>query len=171
MINVSEQLIATNKAQLDNAVEVANIAAVGAERLIELQTQTAKTVFSEFTQHLKSSANVKDFREWTELQTRAAQPVVDRATGYARDLYAVVSDTTTSFGKLVETQVGDLRRTVVNALDQLAKNAPAGSETTISIAKSAIAAANQAFDAATSASKQFSDATSVAVTATTKKSA
>jgi phasin family protein len=169
MITVSEQVIAGNKAQIDNFLTAAGITVAGVERLVELQTQAAKAAFGDFAQHLKSLTEVKDVQAWTEAQTRASQPAADRVAGYTRNLYAVVSETNANLTKLVETQFTEFNKNCVSALDQAAKNAPAGSETTLAVAKSAMAAANQAFDALSKASKQIAEVTDVAVGTGSKK--
>jgi phasin family protein len=171
LITVSEQLIANNKVQLDNFLNAAGIAFSGAERLIDLQTQASKAVFADFAQHLKSLSEVKDVQAWTDLQARASQPAADRFAGYTRNLYAVCSETGGNLSKLLETQFTEFNKSCSTALDQAAKNAPAGSETTLAVAKSAMAAANQAFDAISKASKQIVEVADVAVGSTAKKKA
>jgi len=171
MITVSEQVIASNKAQLDNFLSTAGITVAGAERLIDLQTQAAKAAFADFAQQLKSLAEVKDVQSFTELQTRNTQPATERFAGYTRNLYSVLSETSANLGKLVEAQFTEFNKTFVTALDQASKNAPAGSESSFAFAKSAIAATNQAFDAVSKASKQLAEVADVAVGTSAKKKA
>ncbi len=169
MITVSEQVTASSKVQLDNVLTAAGITVAGAERLIDLQTQTAKAAFADFAQQLKSLSDVKDVQAWTELQSRVSQPAADRIATYTRNLYTVMSETSANLTKLIETQIAEFNKSCAGALDQAAKNAPTGSETSIAMAKSAMAAANQAFDAISKASRQMVEVADVAVGTSTKK--
>ena len=47
MYQASEQLIALNKAQLEAAARFAGVALHGAERMLDLQMEAAKTAFAE----------------------------------------------------------------------------------------------------------------------------
>ncbi|MNC88328.1 hypothetical protein D3C83_41300 [compost metagenome] len=74
-------------------------------------------------------------------------------------MYDVAAATQAEFGKLVEEQVAEFNRQVVATLDKMVKNAPAGSELGIAAVKSAIAAANSAYDNMSKAAKQVTEAT------------
>ena len=67
--------------------------------------------------------------------------------GWATEMQGEVS-------KLVETQVADINKNVVEAIDRAAKSAPTGSEFAFAALKSALTAANQAYDVMSKAGKQ-----------------
>ncbi|MFN0040133.1 MAG: phasin family protein [Burkholderiales bacterium] len=173
MTTVNEQVIAQNKVQIDNFLSAFSVAAAGAERLIELQTQAAKATFSEAAQHVRALSETKDLQGFSDLNARITQPSTEKLAAYSRNLYEIVSETADNFSKLVETQVSEFNKNFVSILDQASKNAPAGSESAIAAFKSTIAVANQAYDAMSKSAKRLTESAEAAVnsTASRKKTA
>ena len=73
-------------------------------------------------------------------------------------MYDIATGTGTEFTKAVETQAAEGQRNFNNLVETAAKNAPAGSETSVAVFKSAVSAANNAFESVQKAVKQASDA-------------
>jgi phasin family protein len=159
MYQTPDQFIALNKANLEAAARFAGVALHGAERLVDLQLKAAKEAFAESIENAKALASIKDPRELATLKDTLAQPRLDKATAYARSFYDVAAATQAEMGKLVEAQVAEFNKQVVAALDRMVKNAPAGSEFGIAAVKSAIAAANSAYDNLSKVAKQMTEAT------------
>jgi phasin family protein len=159
MYQAPEQLIALNKANLEVAARFAGVALQGAERIVDLQLKAAKDAFAESIESAKSLASAKDPQHFAALKDGLAQPSIEKATAYAKSMYDVAAATQAEFGKLVEEQVAEFNRQVVSALDKMVKNAPAGSELGIAAVKSAIAAANSAYDNMSKVAKQVTEAT------------
>ena len=84
MYNAPEQLLATNKENLESFVEFAGIAAAGAEKLLDMQMKIAKAVFADTVKHAKTVVAAKDVQELTEIQTSIVQPSAEKATAYGR---------------------------------------------------------------------------------------
>src|SRR6267378_3740702 len=167
MNNVPEQLVATNKENLETVIAFAGITAAGAEKLIELQLRTAKNVFADAVKNAKALAAVKDVQELTEIQSSIAQPLADKITTYGRGVYAVIAEIQAELNKYFEERIAETNKTFVTMLDQAVKNAPAGSDVAVAAVKSAMAAANQAYDAFSKATKQVAEATEATMTAAT----
>jgi hypothetical protein len=87
----------------------------------------------------------------------ASQPTVEKFVGYSRNAYGIASGTGAELSKIVETQLNEGNRKLADFIDQAAKGAPSGSEPAVSLFKSAVAAANTAFDTATKATRQATD--------------
>jgi phasin family protein len=175
MYNVPEQLLATNKENLETFVEFASIAAAGTEKLLDLQMKIAKAVFADTVKHAKSVVAAKDVQELTEIQTSTVQPSAEKAAAYGRSIYSVVAETQAELSKFFEVRLADVNKNLTTALDKAVKSAPAGSDVAVAAVKSALAAANQAYDAFSKATKQVAEATEASITAasgaTTKKKA
>ena len=80
----------------------------------------------------------------------------------------------TTKGPAEKTRFADANKNLTSALDKAVKSAPAGSDVAVAAVKSALAAANQAYDAFSKASKQVAEATEATMTAAgtaTKKKA
>ena len=159
MYQTPEHLIALNKANIEAALRFAGVALQGAERLIDLQIKTAKGALNDTFESAKVLASVRDVEQLAALKDTLVQPSVEKATAYAKQVYDVAATTQSDIGRLVEEQVTEFNRQFITALDQMVKNAPAGSEVGIAAMKSTFAAVNSGFDNFTKVAKQFGDAT------------
>ena len=165
MYNVPEQLLATNKENLETFVEFAGIAAAGAEKLMDVQLKIAKAVFADSVKHAKTFSGAKDVQELSEIQNSMVQPSTEKAAAYGRSLYSVVAETQTELSKFFEVRFADVNRNLTTALDKAVKSAPAGSDVAVAAMKSVLAAGNQAYDAFSKATKQVAEATEATMTA------
>jgi len=165
MYNVPEQLIASNKETLETAIAFAGILFVGTEKLIDLNLKTAKAAFADAAKTSKSLTSVKDVQEFSEVQTSYLQPAGDKAAAYGRGVYAIASETQADLTKFFEERLAEFNKNLVSTLDKAAKSAPAGSDVAVAAVKSAVAAANQAYDVFSKASRQVVEATEATVNA------
>ena len=171
MYQAPEQLMALNKANIETAARFAGVALQGAERIVDLQFKAAKEAFAEGIENARALAAVKDPQQYATLKDTIGKPRIEKATAYAKSVFDVATATQAEFGKLVEEQVAEFNRQVVAALDRMVKTAPAGSELGIAAVKSAIAAANSAYDNLTKVAKQVTEATQSNLEAVAKQAA
>jgi phasin family protein len=169
MYQAPEQLLALNKANLEIAAKFAGVALQGAERILELQLKAAKAVFADGVENAKTLAAVKDIKELAALKDSLAQPSIEKATAYAKDIYDATAATQAEFGKLVDEQFADFNKQVVTVLDKMVKNAPVGSEVGIAALKSGIAAANGAYENMSKVAKQITEVTQSNIEAAAKQ--
>jgi phasin family protein len=153
----AEQLLATQKANLATLFDLGQKAFEGVEKVLELNMQVAKTTFDEASEHAKAVLAVKDAQELLALQASLLQPSAEKAAAYSRHLYDIASSTSTEVSKLAEAQLAEAQKKFVTVVDNAVKNAPAGSENAVVLVKSAMAAANNAFDSVHKAAKQAAD--------------
>ncbi|AME24341.1 MULTISPECIES: phasin family protein [Burkholderiaceae] len=149
-----EQIAAANKAQFDMLFGLTNKAFEGMEKLLELNLQVVKSTLAESQENTQRVLSVKDAQELLALQASLAQPVAEKALSYGRHLYEIASSTQAEFARVAEAQYEDQNRKVQALVDNVAKNAPAGSETAVAVMKSAITAANTTYETIHKASKQ-----------------
>jgi phasin family protein len=162
-----EQFAAANKANVETALTLANTAFASAERVAALNLNTARTLLEESVSMAKTLMTAKDAQELIGLQGSLAQPSLDKAIAYSRSLYEIATQTQEEFGKIFEAQFAEVNKNVASVLDKAAKNAPAGSDVAVAAVKSAIAAANSAYDTITKAAKQVAEITEANVAAAT----
>ncbi|HVY07117.1 MAG TPA: phasin family protein [Burkholderiales bacterium] len=165
MYNVPEQLLAANKENLESFVEFAGIAAAGTEKLLDLQVKTAKVVFADAVKQARSAVAAKDVQEFTEIHTSAAQPSAEKFAAYGRSVYSVFAETQAELSKFFEVRFAEMNKNLTTALDKAVKSAPAGSDVAVAAVKTALATANQAYDAFSKATKQVTEATEATITA------
>ncbi|TXI74031.1 MAG: phasin family protein [Dechloromonas sp.] len=142
----TEQFAAANKAAVDSLLSVANTALASAERIANLNLETARAAFEDSAANTKALLGAKDVQEAISIQASLAQPNIDKAVAYGRSVAEISTQTQEELAKLVEAQFGDFQKSVAGMLEKAAKSAPAGSDVAVAAVQSAIAAATSAFD-------------------------
>ena len=154
MYTTPDQIVAMHKAALESFQALAAKTLEGFEKLAELNLAATKSTMDESAEQLKALLEVKDVKALADFAAGSAQPGADKMTAYAKHVYEITSDTGSEIAKLVEKQFSDVNRQMHSAIESLAKNAPAGSEGVVTFMKSAVAAANTAYDQVNKATKQ-----------------
>jgi phasin family protein len=153
----AEQIMASHKANIETLFGLTHKAFEGVEKLVELNVQATKAALAETANHAQAVMGVKDAQELMALQAGLVQPLAEKTAAYSRHLYDIASAAGADLGKTFEAQTADAQKKVLGLVDNAAKNAPAGSETAVAVMKSAVAAANNAFESMQKAVKQASD--------------
>lgn len=153
----AEQLLANHKANVATLFDLGQKAFEGVEKVLELNLQVAKTTLDEAAEHTKALLAVKDAQELLALQTSLLQPSAEKAAAYGRHLYDIASSTSAEVSKVAEAQIAEAQKKMAAVVDNAVKNAPAGTENAVVMVKSAVAAANNAFDSVQKAAKQAAD--------------
>jgi phasin family protein len=167
MYSTPEQISSTNKANIESLLTIANTAFASAERLAALNLNTARNLLEDTVSNAKALMGAKDIQELMNIQTSIAQPTVEKAIAYSRSVYEIASQTQEELTKVFEGQFAEANKTMTSALDKAVKNAPAGSDVAVAAVKSAIAAANSAYDSMTKAAKQVAEIAEANVAAAT----
>ncbi len=153
----AEQVLASHKANIETLFGLTHKAFEGVEKLVELNVQATKAALAETANHTQAVLGVKDAQELMALQAGLVQPLAEKTAAYSRHLYDIASAAGADIGKNFEAQTAEAQKKFVGLVDNAAKNAPAGSETAVAVLKSAVAAANNAFESVQKAVKQASD--------------
>ena len=153
----AEQVLASHKANIETLFGLTHKAFEGVEKLVELNVQATKAALAETANHTQAIMGVKDAQELLALQAGLVQPLAEKTAAYSRHLYDIASAAGADIGKNFEAQTAEAQKKFVGLVDNAAKNAPAGSETAVAVLKSAVAAANNAFESVQKAVKQASD--------------
>jgi phasin family protein len=162
-----EQIAATNKAGVEALLGLANSQFAAFERWSALNMNATRAAFEDSMNYAKSLLGAKDVQEFINLNAAAAQPALEKAIAYSRNVYEVAAQSQAEFTKALESQASELNRNVVTFLDKVSKNAPAGSDVAVAAVKSALAAANSAYDSFTKVAKQATEIAEANFTAVT----
>lgn len=146
MYQAPEQLVQFSKSSMETTLTLANITIQSTERLMGLQIKTARDALDHGMKSAQALADVRSMQDLVALQSSSAQPNLEKALAYSRSLYEVASDAQVRIGKLVETHMTALSGNLMVAMDKAVKTAPAGSESVFAAFKSAVSAANSAYD-------------------------
>ena len=152
-----DQFLASQKANLETLNGLTNKAFEGVEKLVELNLQATKAALAETQSHAQALLSVRDVQELLTLQAGMLQPLAEKTAAYSRHLYDIASGTSSEFSKAVEAKVAESQAQFASLVDSATKNAPAGSDTAVAMMKSAVAAANNAFESVQKAVKQATD--------------
>lgn len=169
-----EQFVAANKAAVDSLLSVANTALASAERIANLNLNTARAVVEDSISGTKALLGAKDVQEAMSIQASLTQPNVEKAVAYSRSVYEISAQTQQELSKMLEAQFGDFQKKMAELLNKAAKSSPAGSEVAIAAVQSAINAANSAFENMSKSAKQVAELAQsniAAVTSATVKAA
>ena len=152
-----EQMMATQKANVEALFGLTHKAFEGVEKIVELNLAVSKAAISEAANHTQSMLSVKDAQELMALQSSLMQPMAEKVASYSRHLYDIASGAGAELSKAVEGQSAEAQKKFSDFVDNAAKNAPAGSEAAVAIVKSAVAAASNAMESVQKAVKQATD--------------
>jgi len=162
-----EQIAATNKAGVEALLGLANSQFAAFERWSTLNMNATKAAFEDSVNHAKALLGAKDVQEFINLNAAAAQPAHEKAIASSRSVYEVAAQSQAELTRAIEAQAAELNRNVVGFLDKVSKNAPAGSDVAVAAVKSALAAANSAYDSFTKVAKQATEIAEANFTAVT----
>lgn len=152
-----EQVLASQKANVETLLGLTSKAFEGVEKIVELNLSASKAALAETGETAKALLSAKDAQELLALQSGLLQPMAEKAAAYSRHLYDIATGSATEFGKAFESQTAEAQQKFMGLVDNAAKNAPAGSETAVAVMKSAVAAASNALESVQKAVKQATE--------------
>jgi phasin family protein len=162
MFTTADQFSAATKAnfeqQLATLTNLTNKAFASVAELVELNVSAAKASLENSTAAAQQLLSVKDAQEFFTLSAAQSQPNAEKVLAYSRNLASIASSTQAEFTKAAEAQIAEASRKVTELVDDIAKNAPAGSEKAVALLKTAIDNANASYAQLTKNAKQASDA-------------
>lgn len=158
MFAIPEQFSAASKAnfdaQLSMIAALTNKAFEGVEKIVELNISAAKSTLEESAATTQRLLAAKDPQEFFSLSASATQPNAEKALAYGRHLASIATNTQAELTKVAETQFAETSRKVIALVDDVSKNAPAGSEAAIALVKTAIGNANAGYEQLSKTTKQ-----------------
>ena len=162
MFSIPEQFSSATKSNLEAQFalfsSLTGKAFESIEKIVELNLTAAKATLEESTATTKQLLAAKDPQEFFSLSAAQAQPSAEKAIAYGRHLAAITSGTQAEFSKAAESQIAETNRKVLSLVEEVTKNAPAGSENAVAMLKSAIGNANAGYEQFSKTSKQAVEA-------------
>ena len=128
------------------------------EKLVELNLTAAKASLEESSVTTRQLLAAKDPQEFFSLTAAQAQPNAEKAISYSRQVAAIAAGTQAEFTKAAEAQIAETNRKVITLVDEVTKNAPAGSENVVAVIKATIGNANAGYEQLTKTTKQAVEA-------------
>ncbi len=167
MSAIPQQVLANQKVSLDKFLAIQNTFFGGFEKLVDLNLKVIKATMEEVAEKSQQAIEVKDAQEALAFTSALVQPGAEKALAYSKHVYDIVSGVQVDLSKLTEEQIAQGQQQVTEVIDQLAKNAPTGSEGAVALLKSSLATANSAYESVAKATRQAADAAESNITAAT----
>jgi phasin family protein len=154
MMMTPEQFLDVQKTNLEKILGLSQQSFSNVEKVVELNLNAVKSYMEDSAEAMKALSSAKDIQEFMAVSSSVAQPMSEKAVAYSKDLYALTSGFASETAKLVEQQVAESNEKLAEIVETASKNAPAGSESAVAFMKSALTAANTAYDSVSKATKQ-----------------
>ncbi len=154
MYPTPENMSKAQKENLEAMMKLSQKAFEGVEKMVELQLNAAKSSLQETSEKFKALMSVKDAQDVVNLNKEMAAPAAEKALAYSRAIYDIASQTSSEVQRLIDAQIAESNKKLVDALDEFSKNAPPGSDAVVSMMKQTLTAANSAYETANKAARQ-----------------
>jgi len=153
MNNTFEQFTSTSKANFQALEGLTSQTFGGVEKLLELNLATSKAMLGESFSHIQSVLGAKDAQEMFALQSGLLKPIADKSAAYFQHIQTIATGSGAEFTKAAEAKMAEVQNTFGNVVENMTKNAPAGTETAVAAFKSAISAGQNAVETAQASAK------------------
>lgn len=157
MQKMPDQFNSAGKAGIEALASLAGAAFGGMEQLAALNLNVARSLLEQ------SAANSRAMLATNDLDALRFSP--DRLVGqdtakvldYSRRVYAIANQTREALSSVVDSQVSEVNASLGTSLDQAVKTAPVGTDLALNAMRSALLAANTAYDTMSKAAKQATE--------------
>lgn len=155
----SEKLQAAQKANLELLQQVNSKVLKSIEQLSHLQIAAIRTASEESFQNASKLLAARDPQTFASIIGSFAHPAhqAERLMEFNRQVYDLVSSTQADIAKLGERQAARNTQQVQELVEEIAKNAPAGSESAVAVLKSAVETAGNVIESAQKTAKQAAE--------------
>lgn len=153
-----DQLTAANEAAIEQFNTLAQLSLANAEKLAEIGLGAARESVTLAADHARALAGAKDVHEVLALNSAAIEPALKRAYSVSREAFETAAEAQNEVKRTLEKQNEELNRAAVAALEEAFKYAPAGSESFVANLKSAMTAAQTAYENVTAVNKRLYEA-------------
>lgn len=154
MSNPAEQFAAANKANLEALEGATKKAFAGVEKLVELNLAASKAALGESFGYAQAVLSVKTPQEFMTVQSGFFQPLAEKSAAYFQHVQSIATEGSADFTKQLEANLAEAQKAFGASVDQLVKNAPAGSEAAVAAFQSAVANGQKAVEQTQAAIKK-----------------
>jgi phasin family protein len=153
----AQDFAAVAQSNVDVLLALSTKAFEGAEKLAALNLQVAKGGLAEATKASTTVLSAKDPQSLLALQAGAVQPAAAKASEYATQVAAIMTETKSELDKVIAKSAAQAQSAFSTMIEAALKSAPAGSADGMALWKSAVEAANGGYEALQKAAKQAAD--------------
>jgi phasin family protein len=164
MAQAPEHLSGWQRAAIDTAIACTQAALAGAEELLRLNLEAARTSLEQHAQAARALLATTDPGELLRVRARLAQQTMQQAASYARDVYDLVSETQAQLAQHAGRQLAGIGDDLIRRAGETGESAP-GAEVAMAAVKSSLAASAAMIDNLNRATRQFADVSEATIRA------
>ncbi|MGH8807667.1 MAG: TIGR01841 family phasin [Noviherbaspirillum sp.] len=161
MFTIPEQFSTVAKANIEAQLAIftalTSKAFESMEKVVDLNLNVAKASLEDSSIAAKQLLSAKDPQEFFSLTAAQAQPTAAKAIAYGRHLAGIASSAQAEFTRAAEEQFAETSRKVSALVEDVSKNAPAGSENVVALVKTAIGNATAGYEQFSKTAKQAAE--------------
>lgn len=157
MYQMPEQFNSVSKAGVETLATLANTTFGGMEQLAALNLNAARTLLEQTAANSRALLAAGDVDVLRSIQASLAKADPDTLIDYSRRVYTIANQTREALSDVVDSQVSELNASLGSRLEQAVKTAPAGTDLAFNALRSALSAANTAYDTMSKAAKQANE--------------
>ena len=150
----ADQFTASSKTNLQAIEAITTQAFAGVEKLVELNMAASKAALGESFSHAQAVMNVKDAQALVALQSGFFQPIGEKTAAYFQHVQNIATASGAEFTKSFEAKTADAQKAFADVVENMAKNAPAGTESAVAAFKSALTTGQNAVESAQASAKK-----------------
>jgi phasin family protein len=162
-----EQIVASNKAAAAELEHITGASLAGFEKLVALNIATTKAALQNSASDFLAILGAANPNDALAAQSALVKPLTEKSVAYGRSVYEIATQSTALLTKALEEKLAESQKAMVEYLDTLASNAPAGGEPAIAAFKSALVAGQSAIESAQSSARKAVDLAEKQVVAAT----
>ena len=168
MADFQAQAATAQRANLDFFFGLAGSMLEGEEKLLRLNLDTAKTMLADWYQRVQDALSKQNSQEFTVLQDALALPSAEEVLTYERQVAEIASSTQTQLAEVVNARYQEVSHQVQSFVENLAQNAPLGSEAAIAFPNQGFSLVNTVYESAREPTKQAVDVAQSSLSFATK---
>jgi phasin family protein len=157
MYSYQEQLSAATKTNIESQLALISTLTAktfeSVEKVIGLNLNVARTSLEESAAAAQQLLAAKDAQEFFAVTAAQTQPT-EKNLAYGRHLASIASSFQAECTKAAEAQFAEINRKVIALIEELSKNAPAGSDAAITLLKTTIGNVSAGYDQLSKTTKQ-----------------
>lgn len=167
MANISlETVVSGQKTVLDTLQSFVGISLESFEKVASHHLASSRRAVEQQIQHGKEILDSKDAQGALALSGAFVQPHIDNGIDYLRGLHDISNEAQEQYISLIERGHGELNKSISSALDWYAKSA-GHADVAVAAVRSAVSAANSAFENAHKTARQVANIADASVKAAT----
>ncbi len=143
------QFNTSNQANLQALQGLTTQAYAGVEKMIELNMAASKAALGESFNHVQAVLGAKDAQELMALQAGLLKPLAEKSAAYFQHVQNIATASGAEFTKTVEAKNAEVQKALGGVVENLARNAPAGTESAVAAFQNALTAGQNAVESAT----------------------